>query len=211
MASNIAARRAAKANRRKAMLADRRLFELQAGSLGARVIEAASALLRDCLISAGWEESGMTMLILTRGVSKAHLVVGSFLLDTFCLGIKDVVFRSIEADEFRAYRDAMDRAAPLLPVEPAYARKLLRDLAAWATSIGFPPHRDFATVERMCGECRGMPGEIPLRLRRQSPLHTPVRPKHRGPSVTGWSSSRTGSPLWAPTTCWRNRIFTLEK
>jgi hypothetical protein len=72
-------------------------------------------------------------------------------LDTFCLGIKDVLFRAIEGDEFRAYRDAMDCAAPLSPVDPAYARKLLRDLAAWATSIGFPPHRNFATVERLFG------------------------------------------------------------
>jgi hypothetical protein len=159
MASNIAARRAAKANRRKAILADRRKVEFQAGTLGARVHEAARAPLRDCLISAGWEESGMATLVLTRGASTRHLVMGSFLLDTFCLGIKDVLFRAIEGDEFDTLRDAMDRAAPLLPVDPAYARKLLHDLASWATSIGFPPHRDFATVERLFGsvnaeECR---------------------------------------------------------
>ncbi len=159
MASNIAARRAAKANRRKAVLADRRKVELQAGTLGARVHEAARAPLRDCLISDGWEESGMATLVLTRGVSTSHLVMGSFLLDTFCLGIKDVLFRAIDGDEFNALHDAMDGAAPLSPVDPAYARKLLRDLAAWATSVGFSPHRDFTTVERLFGsvnaeECR---------------------------------------------------------
>jgi hypothetical protein len=151
MASNIVARRAAKANRRKAVLADRRKFERQAGTLGARVSQAASTPLRDCLISDGWAESGMATLTLTRGVGSGHLVMGSFLLDTFCLGIKDVLFRSIDGDEFNTLRDAMDRAAPLSPVAPAYGRKLLRDLAAWATSIGFPPHRDFATVERLFG------------------------------------------------------------
>jgi hypothetical protein len=57
------------------VLADRRKFELQAGTLGARVIEAARAPIRDCLISDGWAESGMATLVLTRGVSTAHLVM----------------------------------------------------------------------------------------------------------------------------------------
>jgi hypothetical protein len=151
MASNIAARRAAKAIRRKAVLADRRKADPQAGSLTVRVNRAASTPIRDCLISHGWAESGMATLTLTRGVGSGQLVMGSFLLDTFCLGIKDVLFRSIDSHEFNVLRDTMDRAAPLSPVAPAYGRKLLRDLAAWATSIGFPPHRDFATVERLFG------------------------------------------------------------
>jgi hypothetical protein len=151
MASNIAARRAAKAIRRKAVLADRRKADPQAGSLAVRVNRAASTPIRDCLISDGWAESGMATLTLTRGVGSGSLVMGSFLLDTFCLGIKDVLFRSIDSHEFNVLRDTMDRAAPLSPVAPAYGRKLLRDLAAWATSIGFPPHRDFATVERLFG------------------------------------------------------------
>jgi hypothetical protein len=151
MASNIAARRAAKAIRRKAVVAEKRKAELQAGSLAGRISQAASAPIRHCLISDGWTESGMATLILTRGVSTAHLAMGTFLLDTFCLGIKDVLFRSIDADEFDALLDAMDLAAPISPVDPAYGRKLLRDLAAWATSIGFPPHRNFVTVERLFG------------------------------------------------------------
>jgi hypothetical protein len=151
MASNIAARRAAKAIRRKAVLADRRKADPQAGSLAVRVNRAASTPIRDCLISDGWAESGMATLTLTRGVGSGPLVMGSFLLDTFCLGIKDVLFRSIDSHEFNVLRDTMDRAAPLSPVAPAYGRKLLRDLAAWATSIGFSPHRDFATVERLFG------------------------------------------------------------
>lgn len=151
MASNIAARRAAKAIRRKAVLADRRKADPQAGSLAVRVNRAASTPLRDCLISDGWAETGMATLTLTRDVGSGSLIMGSFLLDTFCLGIKDVLFRSIDSHEFNVLRDAMDRAAPLSSVTPAYGRKLLRDLAAWATSIGFPPHRDFATVERLFG------------------------------------------------------------
>ena len=45
-----------------------------------------------------------------------------------------------------------DTGSPLVSTSPCDARKLLRDLAAWSQSIGFPPHRDFAAVERIFGE-----------------------------------------------------------
>jgi hypothetical protein len=48
--------------------------------------------------------------------------------------------------------DAMDLASPMAPVDPSYARKLVRDLAAWSRSIGFAPHRDFAAVEQIFGD-----------------------------------------------------------
>jgi hypothetical protein len=46
----------------------------------------------------------------------------------------------------------MGGAAALVPVEPSYARKLVREAAAWAQSIGFPPHKDFAIAEQLFGD-----------------------------------------------------------
>jgi len=46
----------------------------------------------------------------------------------------------------------MGAEVPLKEVDPSYARKLLREAAAWAQSVGFPPHRDFAVVEQMFGD-----------------------------------------------------------
>jgi hypothetical protein len=151
MASNLAARRAAKANRRKAVVAGKRKVELMSGSLAAQVSVAASQPIRACLINDGWMETGMGTLFLTRGISNSRLGFGMFLLDTYCLGIKDVVFKSMDADQWAAFLDASEYAMPLSPIDPGFGRKLLRDLAAWSASIGFPPHRDFATVERLFG------------------------------------------------------------
>jgi hypothetical protein len=50
------------------------------------------------------------------------------------------------------YVEAASMAAPMVSVDPSYARKLLRELAAWSQSIGFTPHREFAAVERMFGD-----------------------------------------------------------
>jgi hypothetical protein len=94
----------------------------------------------------------MGTLVLARGATPYRLEMSSFLLDVFCLGIKDVMFESIEGEDFEMYMNASAAVSPLVAVDPGYARKLLRDLAVWSQSIGFAPHRDFAAVERIFGD-----------------------------------------------------------
>jgi hypothetical protein len=77
-----------------------------------------------------------------------------FLVDTWCLGVKNTYFRSIDAEDFEMMIASLDDTTPMASVDPSYARKLLRDAAAWAASIGFSPHRDFAAVERLFGDVR---------------------------------------------------------
>src|SRR6266851_2323925 len=127
MTTNMALKRARKAQRRKQMVAQKRRAEILEASLPARVLRAAHAPIQHCF--------------LTESV-----------IDVFCLGIKDVLFESVESEVFEMYMDATDAGSPMVSVDPSYARKLLRDLAAWSQSIGFAPHRDFAAVERVFGD-----------------------------------------------------------
>src|SRR3981189_2823579 len=137
MASNIAARRGAKAVRRKAILAERRKSEMLASTLPAKVGRAASAPIRQCLLNGSLFESGIGTLILARGIPGGELAIASFLLDVHCLGIKDVVFRSIARTDLEEGIAVVDETDPLVAIEPSHARKLLRDLRDWAESIGF--------------------------------------------------------------------------
>jgi hypothetical protein len=152
MATNMALKRARKAQRRKQVVAKKRRAETLEASLPARVLRAADAPIQHCLLTEELFETGMGTLILARGATPHLLAFGSFLLDVFCLGIKDVMFESFERDEFAMYVEATDAGSPLVSITPSDARKLLRDLAAWSQSIGFPPHRDFAAVERIFGD-----------------------------------------------------------
>jgi hypothetical protein len=152
MASNIAARRAAKAVRRKAVLAERRKSEMLASTLPAKVQRAASAPIRHCLLNESLFESGIGTLILARGVPGGELAMASFLLDVHCLGIKDVVFRSVARTDLEEWIEMAGETDLLVTIEPGHARKLLRDLRDWAESIGFSPAEDFEVVERLFGE-----------------------------------------------------------
>lgn len=39
-----------------------------------------------------WKESGLAHVIITRQRPDGHIVMGTFLVDTFCLGVKDVTY-----------------------------------------------------------------------------------------------------------------------
>lgn len=150
MASNMVLKRARKAAHRKQMLAQRRRVELLEAGLPARVLRAAETPIQHCLLTKSLFEDGIGSLILARGAISLH--VASFLLDTFCLGIKDVVFKQMNAESFEMCVDAFGAATGMTSVDPSYARKLLRDLAAWSRTIGFAPHRELAAVERIFGD-----------------------------------------------------------
>jgi hypothetical protein len=166
MATNMALKRAKKAQRRKQVVAQKRRAELLEAGLPARVLRAAEAPIQYCLLTESVFEIGMGTLILARGATRHHLVMSSFLIDVFCLGIKDVMFQRLEGDVFEMYMDATDDGSPMVSVHPSYARKLLRDLAAWSQSIGFAPHRDFTAVERIFGDVAADASEASFRFGR---------------------------------------------
>ncbi len=151
MARNIAARRAAKAQRRKVIVAKKRLIETAANSLGGQVRAVRAEPIQHCLLSETTFKSGMGMLLIARGPSRSSVTAGVFLLDTFALGAKDVFLRSFAGDEFNVFVDRMSMAAPMAPIEPSHARKLLRDLVAWSREAGFNPHEDYAKIEAIFG------------------------------------------------------------
>ena len=152
MATNIAVKRARKAQRRKEIQAERRKQEALENSLAGQVRRAAERPIQHCLLNESLSHCGMGTLVLVRGSTPYGLTMAVFLIDTFGRGVKDVFVRSLDMDEFEFYMETLERMQPMSAVDPALARKLLRDVTAWArTTFGAAPHRDFVVAERMFG------------------------------------------------------------
>ena len=170
MAANMALKRAAKANRRKAIVAEKRKAELIGSSPTSQVLRAAQAPIRHCVMSQALFHCGLGTVILARGATAFDLAVSGFLVDAWGRGVKDAYFRRISGDTFESWLAGVDAESPLEPADPNYARKLLRNVAVWAAAThGIAPHRDFAVAERLFGDVNadacdatfqfGLPGE----------------------------------------------------
>jgi hypothetical protein len=153
MPSNIAKRRAAKAARRKKVLAERRQADVSVGSSKVEQVRRLAALPVDrCLLQTGLFETGMGMLILTRKLPTGGLAMANFLLDSYCLGVKGAFFKLTDRSEVDYMVKALEVQDPFREVELPYARKLLRDLVAYGRQNGFEPDRDFAAAELLFGD-----------------------------------------------------------
>ena len=152
MSTNMAMKRAAKAERRKAIIRQKRKAEFLESSLPERVKRAASTPIQYCLLTERLLENGSGILVLARGATPHHLAAGIFMLDSFSLGVKDVSFRHWDGDECAASMASLGSTIELQAVEPSFARKLLCELTAWARTIGFAPAPNFAVIEGLFGE-----------------------------------------------------------
>jgi hypothetical protein len=76
----MALKRAAKANRRKAVVAEKRKTELVNGSLAAQVMRAAEMPIQQCLLTGRLFDAGIGTLMLARGATPYNLAVGVFLI-----------------------------------------------------------------------------------------------------------------------------------
>jgi Domain of unknown function (DUF1841) len=149
-----AQRRHAKAVRRKNLLAERRRQGMAESkrTLAENVRRASAAPLHSCLLQNEMFESGVGMVILARKTGAHRVALAGFLVDVYCLGVKDALFREIDEAEIETIVDSLGLTAPFEAVDPSYARKLLREAVAYARSIGLEPHADYAAVEQLFGD-----------------------------------------------------------
>jgi hypothetical protein len=99
-----------------------------------------------------WNE-GMGWVLLSRLLPDGSVAAGVFLLDRYCLGVKDalaeILPRSTYDDKFvRKMRGQFTSQ----DVTPAAARKLVEDAVAYAADLGFPPHADYHKAKLVFGD-----------------------------------------------------------
>src|SRR5690349_13381133 len=98
MGTNLAHRRAAKAARRKKLLAGRRAAK--PASLAEKIRRLATAPLYCCLIQ---PDAGISSIFLAREIGICEMAVAVFLVDTFALGVKDVFFSAMPRSDFKEF------------------------------------------------------------------------------------------------------------
>jgi hypothetical protein len=98
-----------------------------------------------------WTE-GMGWALLSRELPDGSIAVGVFLVDRYCLGVKDalpnVVGRyTYDMDFVRKIRQQFTTRE----VSPATVRKLVEAAVAYAADLGLPPHPDYHKAKMIFG------------------------------------------------------------
>lgn len=115
---------------------------------------AAAEPIHEVLVSANLFETGMGALCIARRIPDGRIAVATFLLDTYCLGVKNAMNGILDES---AYEDLVNKLMASTQsvarvVEPAYGRKLIEEMVAWSRSLGFSPHPDYPMAAQILGD-----------------------------------------------------------
>jgi len=106
-----------------------------------------------CYLNTDWKEQGLARIVVTRSQDKGRAMVGVFLVDIFCLGVKNafcnegLTRRQIE-DELlpRNYQDEEP-----MRIGISYAKEIIYGAVDYARTLGFEPHPDFELSRHVLG------------------------------------------------------------
>lgn len=99
-------------------------------------------------------ESGWGYVVVARYKADGRCEAGFFLLDVFCMGVKDAGFETFGSfEEFQ--EDLLDPLFQIvgepLRMTPAAGRKLIEEAVAYASDLGFAPSADYRKAARVFG------------------------------------------------------------
>jgi hypothetical protein len=117
-------------------------------------LTAAHAPIADVLSPVGLFDTGLGSIWFSRRLANGQHAVSVFLLDTYCLGVKDVMFGIDTAEAYQAnLKDFMHSSEEeFVARDPSAVRKLLEDAVRYAKGLGFEPHADYRHAAMIFGD-----------------------------------------------------------
>jgi hypothetical protein len=89
-----------------------------------------------------WDE-GLGQLLLARRSPDGQVACGVYMVDVFCLGVKNAFWTLVTTGGLQELWRKMERLGPMKRVAPEYFCKLVLGAVDYAHSLGFSPHSDF--------------------------------------------------------------------
>jgi hypothetical protein len=144
---------AKKAAKRKAVVATKKSPGGAGGVVSHRrhALPAAGAPIHECLVPESLFDIGIGNVIVSRRMPNGFIGAAFFLVDVFCLGIKDAFYDVLSPAEYD-YKLAGLQHETFRAIPPPCARKLVEGAEAYARDLGFPPHPDYQRARQIFGD-----------------------------------------------------------
>jgi hypothetical protein len=145
-------RKKIEAQRAKRKDKQRAIARVESSSKIARVSQAQRWTLLETRITHGLIEDGITNAYIARRGPHDQVVGVVFLVDTYCLGVKDVCVFYCPETRWNEIIRQQNENRRLDPIAPEALRKLVEGAVAYAKSFGIDPHRDWIKASPIFGD-----------------------------------------------------------
>jgi hypothetical protein len=122
-------------------------------SLASQLRDAAEYPVIESWVTRDLWDAGIGYVFLARRIPRQFVAFTLFLVDRYCLGVKDVI---ADVRGGAAYDEWMvEKIRPRFkrePITPAAARKLVEGAVEYARGLGLPPHPDYGKTKLIFGD-----------------------------------------------------------
>jgi hypothetical protein len=139
-----------RANKRKER--HRELIRLKNRGLGELLaLTTAAPILHARIADTLWDQ-GLAHVLISRQLPKDRVAMSMFLVDRFCLGVKDCYGRLMVRAAYDSMCKELDGKLTMEDYTPADVRKLVEGAVDYARQLGFEPHSDYSRVKPIFGD-----------------------------------------------------------
>lgn len=134
----------------------KRIAMVQATSIPNQLRKARNYPIKECYITEDWQNKGMCNIYILREKPDHNIVLGVYLIDLWCLGLKDTF-----CNPDLSYEEIIDRihshpTERFIPIDSDLAHSIIYGGIAYAGNLGFKPHSDFKYSEFVLEEMEGI-------------------------------------------------------
>ena len=123
----------------------------QSSSQGIPTGFVSSSPIYECLMPENIFEMGIGNIIISRRKPNGNIAIGVFLVDVYCLGVKDAFFAVLSLDKYLELKIRFGEKGKLVSIDPPYARKFIEDAVSYALDLGFVPNKEYKHASMIFG------------------------------------------------------------
>jgi hypothetical protein len=107
----------------------------------------------ECLLNQDWQDKGLAHILLSRKQPNNEFIIGVFLVDIYCLGLKNTFCNAnVPLEEYEKLKLRIAEGSSLITCDPVLANRIVYGAIEYARKLGFEPQRDFRLSRFTLGE-----------------------------------------------------------
>ena len=125
-----------------------------------KVLLRSKAPIMECIMAETLASRGLGYVIIARRVSTGEILLSNFLVDRYCLGVKNCFAQFVYPSQYQEMLDGMTaRNMEFVRIDAPSARRLVEDAVAFAARYDLNPHPDYRTAKLIFGDIDASAGQ----------------------------------------------------
>src|SRR5262245_3324513 len=97
-----------------------------------------------CFVNRKWKQAGLAQVMVSRKLPDGKSLMGAYLVDVWCLGVKDSFIERLKADDVQPFLSSFPDFMDEISYEDA--RSIILGAIEFATQFGFAPHESWSVT-----------------------------------------------------------------